>query len=55
MHHGKNIRTIKLLNERNTRHKQGSEVKGLRKDLLTILDEGLSKIERDIKAKIGLT
>jgi DNA-binding Xre family transcriptional regulator len=51
----KNIRTFKLLNERNTRHKQVSEVKGLRKDLLTILDEGLSKIERDIKAKIGLT
>jgi hypothetical protein len=51
----KNIRASKLLNERNTRHRQGSEVKSLRKDLLTILDEGLSKLERDIKAKIGLT
>jgi len=47
----KNIRTIKLLNERNTRHKQGSEVKSLRKDLLTILDEGLSKIERISRQK----
>jgi len=34
------------------------EVKGLRKDLQTILDERLARIERDIaeiKAKIGLT
>jgi hypothetical protein len=33
------------------------EVKGLRKDLQTILDERLTKIEKDIaaiKAKIGL-
>jgi hypothetical protein len=55
MHHGKKYTDHQALKRANTRHKQGSEVKGLRKDLLTILDEGLSKIESDIKAKIGLT
>jgi hypothetical protein len=42
--HGKKLRTIKLF-------EIGSEVKGLRKDLLTILDEGLSKIERISRQK----